>query len=438
MLGLFGPIVIEPMRHLEIDAFFLTIAAGLTIGAFVLARLRPTLAVALLFVTNEIEWTHVHGALALSLSVLVGAAVGIAFLTQPALLRTLARPAVRIVGLGFTAVAGAMVLSAIAADHRELVAQELIKLLEYAITFLIAHAAFAAHRDDRRAFEAVALAAIVVSASALAQLITGAPAGFLLGASIVPRIAGLLAGPNQLAGYLGLLAPILLVAVLDTRSRLCAVALGLLAVALLFTFSRGGYFGAAVACLVVVQGRPVSKRARTWVLAASGVALVAIVSVVLTGKFGRILGTSETTQPDGLGTRTQLWHAALALFAQHPWTGVGAGNFETRLGSVGFPALRTHANSWYFEALADGGIALLGATILWIRSAVVVLVGCAPRRPYVLGALAATAGFAAHGLFDDLVFYPTVGAAWWLIVGVGAGMCGDGEIACSSENPSLA
>ena len=117
------------MRHLEIDAPFAALVAVLTIGAFVLARWRPTLAVAALFITNEIEWTHVHGAFALTISVMVGAAVGIAFLTQPTLLQTLERPAVRIVGIGFASVALAIALSGVFADHRDLVGAELIKLV---------------------------------------------------------------------------------------------------------------------------------------------------------------------------------------------------------------------------------------------------------------------------------------------------------------------
>lgn len=437
-MALFGPVIIEPMRHLEIDASFATLVALFTIGAFVVARWRPTIAVALLFVTNEIEWTHVHGAFALTISVMVGSAVGIAFLTQPALLQTLERPAVRIVGIGFAAVALATTLSGVFAGHRELVGAELIKLLEYAITFLIAHAAFAARRDERLATTAVALAAIVVSLSALVQLFTGAPAGLSLGSLVVPRIAGLLAGPNQLAGYLGLLYPVLLITVLETRSRLARAALGLLLLALLFTFSRGGFIGLAVATLVVVQFRGLSARFRAVLVTVGALAVGVALAALASGTLGRMLRADEIARPDGLGTRTELWHAALALFRRSPIFGIGAGNFETSLVSVGYPDLHTHANSWFFESLADGGLVLVAATIVWIRQTIVVLLRAARREPFALGALAATAGFAAHGLFDDLVFYPTVAAAWWLVVGVGAGLADNGEIERGSESTALA
>ena len=434
MIGLFAPILVEPLRELQIDAMSASIVGVLTIGAFVLARVRPTLAVALLFVTSEIEWTHVHGAFSLSVSVMVGSAVGLSFLTQPTLVRTLARPAVRIVGLGFGAVMVATLLSAIGAQHRALVGGEVIKLVEYAICFAVAHAAFAARPNAPLAFSAVAVAGIVVSLSALSQLMTGAPAGLTISNVTVPRLAGLLAGPNQLAGYLGLLVPVLLVAVIDTKSRLARGALVLVVLALAGTFSRGGVFGAAVACLVVLQMRPSPSRMRAYALRGGILAGVLVVVALIAGT-----RTEQAAQPDGLGTRSQLWHAAIALVRGNPLFGVGAGNFETRLASVGYPALHTHANSWFFEALADGGIALFTATLVWIGQTLRALGRCAGRSPFALGALAATAGFVAHGFFDDVAIYPTVAATWWLLVGVGAGLCGeDGEIARVSEKPLLA
>ncbi len=425
------------MRRLDIDPLSSAFFATITIAAFVLARARPTWAVALLFFTDEIEWTHVHGGFSLSVSVLVSSAVGIAFLTQPKLLRTLRRPAVRIVGIGFGAMAIAMALSAFGAHDRGLVFQELLKLLEYAITFLMAHAAFAAERNDRLVFTSVALVAAFVSIGALAQLFTGAPSGFPLGSTVVPRIAGLLAGPNQLAGYLGLLLPVLLLGVLEWRSRLAIVSLVVLGLALLATLSRGGAIGAAVASLVVLQARPLSARLRGALFACIGAVAALGVLAFVSGTFARIVSADEVARPDGLGTRTQLWHAAIALFRSSPLVGVGAGNFEVRLASVGYPELRTHANSWLFETLADGGIVLLAATAFLIRQAVVA-VGDLRSSPLALAASAATAGFVAHGLFDDLVFYPTVAGTWWLIVGVAAGSRADGENRPRSENPTAA
>jgi hypothetical protein len=41
--------------------------------------------------------------------------------------------------------------------------------------------------------------------------------------------------------------------------------------------------------------------------------------------------------------------------------------------------------------------------------------------PVMLGALASCSAFALHQLVDDLLFFPKVGALYWLIVGLAAG-----------------
>jgi hypothetical protein len=40
--------------------------------------------------------------------------------------------------------------------------------------------------------------------------------------------------------------------------------------------------------------------------------------------------------------------------------------------------------------------------------------------PWVLAGLAATVALALHQVVDLLVFYPKVGGAWWLLVGIAA------------------
>jgi hypothetical protein len=40
--------------------------------------------------------------------------------------------------------------------------------------------------------------------------------------------------------------------------------------------------------------------------------------------------------------------------------------------------------------------------------------------PWVVAALAATLALALHQVVDYLVFYPKVGSAWWLLIGIAA------------------
>ena len=114
------------------------------------------------------------------------------------------------------------------------------------------------------------------------------------------------------------------------------------------------------------------------------------------------------------------------MWLARPLLGVGAGNFEFALPAYGVFGVRTHANSWYLQSLAEGGLLLFGATLALLVAVIASLTGSRPLQrlrfssPWVVAALAATLALALHQIVDYLVFYPKVGSAWWLLLGVAA------------------
>jgi O-antigen ligase len=133
-----------------------------------------------------------------------------------------------------------------------------------------------------------------------------------------------------------------------------------------------------------------------------------------------------TLYAGGVGNRSELWHAAWRMWRAHPILGVGAGNFEFLLAAYGVAGVRTHANSWYLQSLAEGGLLLFAATIALLAT-IIASFGYAGslRRlraasPWALAALAATVALALHQIVDYVVFYPKVGSAWWLLIGIAA------------------
>jgi len=297
--------------------------------------------------------------------------------------------------------------------------RETLKAVEYALVFLVA---WSAARDDRpgaaRWFgRSCGLALAAVALDALADY--ARPESVLrAGGHTIVRIAGALEGPNQFAAWIGLALP---VAVAEIEAVVALGALVALAgAALALTLSRGGaaQSAAALAGALLARGE---RRPRALALAAAfalafAVALGALVAA--SGGAGALFRSSDDA--GGTGSRAILWSAALAMGRAHPLLGVGAGNFELELPRYGAPPrVRTQANSLYLEALADGGIVLLGATLFAALAPPLVLVR-ARGRPLVLAAGVAGFALAAHGLVDDVTFFTKVGQLWWLIAGVAA------------------
>jgi O-antigen ligase len=414
-----APVPIDPPSA----AFFV---AAFVVAAALTAR-RPSYGLCALVLTTPIAFAHEALATTITLpkAILLGILVGLStYGGSSALLRK--RPAsLLLVALALLTVVTA--LTVIDAAHRGPVARETLKVVEYAVVFIAALLCYALDRNDAALVGATAIAAIVVALSALAQEAIGAPSGLYIGPVIIPRIAGLLAGPNQLSGYAEIAVATLGAWALVRRSALVNVALALIVFADILTFSRAGWLGLAiVGAVLVIAGRQSALRALAP-------ALVGLAAGVAGGVFWAIYAHTPgvlraslegSLYAGGVGNRSELWHAASLMWIAHPLLGVGAGNFELALPAYGVLGVRTHANSWYLQSLAEGGVLLLLATIALLATVIAALAGARPIQrirsasPWVVAALAATLALAVHQVVDYLVFYPKVGGAWWLLLGI--------------------
>ncbi len=407
-------------------------SAALFVAAFVaavwLTARRPAYGLCALILAMPLAFAHeIFGtAITLPKCVLIGVLVGLASHAGAAkLLRE--RPApLLLAALGVYLVANALTIAT--AAHRDPAIRETLKVVEYAGIFIAAFLAYRLDPDDAPLIAATAVAAIVVALSALAQEVVGAPSGLYIGPAIVPRIAGVLEGPNQLSAYGEIAAATLGAWALVRRTALLDAALALIVCADVLSFSRAGLFALAVVAtvLAIAGGKAASRALRPALLG-----LVAGIAgagwwIVYAHTPGVLRVTLEPSlYAGGVGNRSELWSAAWRMWRDRPLLGAGAGNFELELPRYGVFGVRTHANSWYLQSLAEGGIVLFGATLALVgaigasfgtRS----LTQLRESSPWIVAALAATIALALHQLVDLLVFYPKVGGAWWLLVGVAA------------------
>lgn len=302
--------------------------------------------------------------------------------------------------------------------------RETLKIVEYLVTFLAAYACYRLEPAPivNRAF---AIVVLLVVGIALIQYASGAAPDTEIGRWFFPRLAGPLEGPNQLAAYLDLLCPVMLARVLFERTALLersALAAG--AVGLLLTLSRGGIAAGVVGCAVVAVVRYRPDRLVAALAAAAALWFAALVLSFAVGAGAAPWATavfgSTGDLRGGLGTRTLLWTNALRFWRAHPWLGVGPGNFE--LQSYAASGVRTHANSLFLNALAEGGVVGFIAAVLLSVVPILAFMRRA-RIPLVAGVLGACTAIALHHTVDTLWIYPKVGSTWMILLALAATCC---------------
>ncbi len=416
--------------HAVVDRFPLPvpldpIAAAIFTAAFIATvlavRQRPAYGIAALTFSAPFAYYHeFFTSITFPKVVLVGMLCGLA--VQPRLFRVLAERRVRWIITAGAAIIAAILLSGIHAQYPALVIREAFKWAEYLADIVAVIVAYRADPDDNAIRFAWDAAIAIVCASALIQEVIGAPSGLWIPPGVVPRIAGVLEGPNQLAGYLETAIAVLAAWSITSNARTARALLSIAIVTLLLTFSRAGTFGAAVglAVLALIYGqRAYAAAAPVFVGAIVGLGADAAWTVAAkTLAFLRV----PSIGPDyagGVGTRSELWRAAIFFFRSHPLLGIGAGNYELELPQAGLYNVRTHSNNWYLQQLAEGGIVLFGATIAFIAAVLSTLLRFARKSPWTAAGLASTLALCAHQLFDYIVFYPKDGVPWMIAIGLG-------------------
>jgi len=229
--------------------------------------------------------------------------------------------------------------------------------------------------------------------------------------------------PNNLALMLERLIPMTLALGLWGRTARqrwsCLVGAGLMALALLLSFSRGA----------ILIGLPIGlgvllwlKGGRTrWVIAAIvALGLVALIPLMRTQRFASLLDLSSGTA----FVRTNLWLSSLEMVRDHPLLGLGLDQFLYYYGDYAREGALvdrwlSHPHNivldfWLRLGLAGVGV-LVAMVIAWIRSIRQGLrLAPSEQRALVLGLAVALLAALAHGLIDASFF--VVELAYWMLL----------------------
>jgi len=291
----------------------------------------------------------------------------------------------------------------------------LLTIACYALLFWLAVQAID-RREARTLVRCLLLGGYVVALLAAVQwAIGGAAVGAGAGESESTfagslRAASTMGNANALGTFLALLLPLAARELLAARGAgervLATNVAACLGLALVLTYSRAAWAGAALGVAIVAAG-PAARAARRRPAAAAGVALAAAAGLGLAaatragpGWFGTALARAATLS-DATGgsgaTRLHIWHDSLPLIVARPWTGWGPDTF-----GLVFPRFATgdwtpgysidKAHNDLLQVAATQG--LLGvAAQLWLLGAIVATFWRGRRRPGAVAFLAALVAY---------------------------------------------
>jgi O-antigen ligase len=261
--------------------------------------------------------------------------------------------------------------------------KEILKWLELLIVVLLGAQYIRTRRQIWTIIVISSLAAISQAAYGYLQAFLDlGPQSFVRDASL--RVYGTFDQPNPYAGYINMTLAITIALTLlgrDWRTRILAgIASLLLLEAEVLSQSRGGFIAITVAVLfIVLLGMP---RLRVFmgvgVIGALGLVggyLAGLVPEKLLTPVLRILGLvrisfmKPSVQDYSTAERLAHWIAGMNMFADHPFTGVGIGNYPDTypqyyitifVNSLG------HAHNYYINIAAETGLLGLVAFLLFV------------------------------------------------------------------------
>lgn len=253
------------------------------------------------------------------------------------------------------------------------------------------------------------------------------------------RAHGTFGQPNPFGGYLGMVLPLAAAVALLARDdgakarfpgpgllrAVAALTVAVGSMAMVMTLSRGAWIGAGAATLVILIG----LGGRTLPLAGGAGILALLVATLgafdilpswvtdrfetVTQNFGifDVRRTVPNAENWGIVERMAHWQAAWEMFQDHPWLGVGIGQYVPTYPDYAIPPWNDplgHAHNIYLNVLAELGVigaTLYGVMVLsWFAIAIAAMRRAATsfQRATALGIVAALAATAVHGLFDNL------------------------------------
>jgi putative inorganic carbon (HCO3(-)) transporter len=346
------------------------------------------------------------------------------------------------------AMIGLALFSIAYADDRPAAIKEALKWLELLIALVIVVDLAREARAARWIIGAMMVAGAAEATYGAVQFITdNGPGAFQIQGAL--RAFGHFDQPNPFAGYLTMILPLALCMAISRANPtpyrwLSLGAATLIAAGIGLSQSRGAWLGAAVAaaCLLLAWSRFTRRLLIPGVLGGVLAVALAVSGVLPPAILDRLAQTIEyfgvfdvrtvevTSENWAIVERMAHWQAGWYMFLDHPWLGVGAGNYGQAYPDYFVGMWRDalgHAHNYYINILAElglvGGCTLLLLLGLAFRQLGGALVGSEGRRnsfwrAVLAGAFGGLVVFCVHNMFDSL-FVHSVNIQVGVLLGLG-------------------
>ncbi len=326
--------------------------------------------------------------------------------------------------------------------------KESLKWLELLLALLVVCDLAREPTTARWVIAAMLVAGAAEAAYGAVQFITDSgPGAFSLQGAL--RAFGHFDQPNPFAGYLTTILPL---AVCMTLCRanpvpyrwLAAGASLLLLVGIGLSQSRGAWLGGTVAvvCLLLAWSQQTRRLLIPCAVGATLLLAMALTGLLPASILDRISQAVEyfgvfdvrtvdvTSDNWAVVERMAHWQAGWYMFLDHPWLGVGAGNYAEAYATYFIGMWREalgHAHNYYLNILAELGVVGGGILVLLLGLAFRQLGGALVRsedrtrsfwRAVLAGVFGGLVVFCVHNLFDSL-FVHSVNIQIGVLLGLG-------------------
>jgi len=223
------------------------------------------------------------------------------------------------------------------------------------------------------------------------------------------RAIGTFPSPNILAGYL-IMAFFLSLTHIQAHRLPSLACAPIIAIALILTKSLGAYLSLIIALIMLFFLSYKNIKKHKLIAAICFIFISLGIVFIVSSKWGRLMNLDNPHNP--ITQRLNYWRISMAAIKDHPFLGIGPGNFQEVFlrYKVGWSIDTRYSHNIFLQTWLETGIIGLIA----IGYLIIAFIKTSLRKSKYI--LLAGFAFVLHNLVDITYFMPEVGLFWWVLL----------------------